>query len=106
VFSLDFTKHLPRGKYFLAMKAKLRTEITMETEETTTIRFPQSETMIFCDSCNGNTRHISIVQAEQVLSLSEQAISHLAGGKQIHSVQNADGMLLLCCNSLAALDQI
>jgi hypothetical protein len=85
------------------MKAKQRTEITMETHETTVIRFGQGQTIIFCESCEANTRHLSIVQAVSILRLSEPAISRLAGDKQIHSTQNADGLLLLCGKSLAAL---
>jgi hypothetical protein len=81
------------------MKTNRHTEITMETHETTVIRFRQSQTMIFCESCQTNTQHFSIVQAVSILPLSGPAISRLADSKQIHSTQNADGSLLLCGNS-------
>ena len=74
----------------------------METHETTIIRFPQSQTIVFCEACQTNTHHLSIAQAVFFLSLPEQAISILAGEKQIHSTQNAEGLLMLCGNSIAA----
>jgi len=84
------------------MTAKRRLEITLETHETTVIRFQRSQPIVFCESCRTNTKHFSIVQAEQVLSLSAPEISRLADSKQIHSTQNADGLLMLCGISLAA----
>lgn len=76
-------------------------EITTETHEMTVIRFGGVRTMIFCKSCKANTPHVSIVQAVSMLPLSEMAISRLVVDKQIHSTQDADGVLLLCGNSLA-----
>ncbi len=84
------------------MKAKQRTEITMETHETTVIRFGQHKTMLFCEACQTTTQHLPVIQAVSVLPLSEPAISRLAGDKHIHSTKNAAESLLLCGNSLAA----
>jgi hypothetical protein len=84
------------------MTAKRRLEITMEKHETTIIRFRHSRTIIYCEVCQANTKHFSIVQAERVLSLSALEISRLAAGKQIHSTETADGLLMVCGISLAA----
>lgn len=84
------------------MKAKRRLEITMETHETTIIRFRPRPTIIYCEACQVNTRHFSIVQAKQILSISEQEINGLAAGNHIHSTETAEGLLMLCGISLAA----
>ncbi|HVE57643.1 MAG TPA: hypothetical protein VNB22_12490 [Pyrinomonadaceae bacterium] len=84
------------------MTAKRRLEITLETHETTVIRFQRRQPLIFCESCRTNTKHFSIVQAERILPLSAPEISRLADDKQIHSTRNADGSLMLCGVSLAA----
>lgn len=87
------------------MKTTRRTEIMMETHETTVIRFRHSQTIIFCESCQANTQHLSIFQAVSILSLSESKIAQFADDKQIHLTQTADGLLMLCGNSLAALEK-
>lgn len=79
-------------------------EITMETHEITIIRFGQRPaTTIFCEACQADVPHLSIVQAASVLSLSEAEISRLTANKQIHLTENADGDEQLCGNSLSAL---
>ena len=83
------------------MRAKQRTEVTMETLERTVIRFGHSGTLL-CRECEANTRHFSIVQAVSVFGLSESAITRLAGDQEIHSMQADGGSLMLCGNSLAA----
>jgi len=89
------------GRNFSGMKTNRRTEITTETHELTIIRFGGDQTVIFCESCQANTLHLSMVQVISILALSELAISRLAVDKQIHTTQNPDGSLLLCGNSLA-----
>ena len=87
------------------MKAKRRTEITLETHETTIIRFRQTNAAAYCAECQRHTSHLSVAQAVSVLSLSESAVLCLAKDKKIHSSRTADAALLLCSNSLAALAQ-
>jgi len=89
------------GSNFSGMKTSRRTEITTETHEMTIIRFGGSQAMVFCESCNADTPHLFMVQAVSILQLSEPAISRLVVDKEIHSTRNADGLLLLCGNSLA-----
>ena len=83
------------------MKAKHRTEVTMQTHERTVIRFGRGGPTILCRMCKANTRHFSIDQAVSIFELSQQAITRLVGDNEIHSTEDAGGSLMLCGNSLA-----
>lgn len=87
------------------MKAKRHIETSFETHETTIIRFAQSQSMIYCESCQTNRPHFTAAEAFSILLLSELEISRLAGDKQIHAKENAGGLRLLCGSSLAAFKQ-
>lgn len=82
------------------MESRRHTKVTTETHETTIIRLQRSP-LIYCESCQMNTQHLSILQAELCFSLSGQAIRRLAVKRQIHSIWGTDGSLLLCCDSIA-----
>jgi hypothetical protein len=99
---LDSNKHRRREKQFFFMKAKRHVEVTVETNETTVIRFGGRRMIIFCESCQSHTQHLSVGQAVSFLSLSELAVRCLAGAKKTHSTRNVDGSLMLCANSLLA----
>lgn len=76
-------------------------EITVETREITILRFRQSRTTVFfCERCQAQVPHLNIAQTISVLSLSEAAFNDLITTGQIHSTENADGLLMLCSNSL------
>jgi hypothetical protein len=85
------------------MKAKRRTEITRETHETTIIRFKQNQPAVYCAECGHLTRHLSVGQTVSLFSLSEAEIWSLAEQKRIHSQQTAEGLMLLCGNSLGQI---
>ena len=93
-------------RIFNAMKAKRRMEIRRETHELTIIRFRQSRSRIFCETCAAHVSHLRVGQAALALSLPETAIFRLAESSQIHSTETVAGSLLLCGNSLAALKEI
>ena len=84
------------------MKAKQRTEVTMQTHERTVIRFGQGSPTLYCGMCQAKTRHFSVAQAVSIFELSQAAVTSLAGDNEIHSTQDARGSLMLCGNSLAA----
>ena len=86
------------------MKTKQRVEITVETHEITILRFRQSRTTVFfCEICQAQVPHLNIAQTISVLSLSESAFNDLTATGQIHSTENADGLLMFCSKSLSAL---
>ena len=86
------------------METKHRTEITIETHETTIIRVSTRQTAnAFCEICRTTHKHFSVRRAAAVLRLSETAIFRLVEGGKVHSTENAAGALLVCSNSLATL---
>jgi hypothetical protein len=87
------------------MKTKQRTEITFETHELTIIRFRHRAATAYCVQCRAETMHLSAAQSVSILPLTEAEIFHLTETGQIHSTENADGLLLLCGNSLASFKQ-
>jgi hypothetical protein len=82
------------------MKAKKRLEIVWETHEITTISFKEtSSSMIFCQSCQLETRHLSIAEVAVIAKISEATVFRLAEAKSIHSTESRDGKLLICVGS-------
>ncbi|MGI8641836.1 MAG: hypothetical protein ACR2MG_18050 [Pyrinomonadaceae bacterium] len=85
------------------MKAKKRLEIVWETHEITRIGFNQDRrTMAFCQSCQSDTLHLSIVAAATVANISETAVFRLAEAGEIHYLETESGSLLICSESLSA----
>ena len=90
------------------METKRRTEIVIETHETTIIRFRTRQTATaFCDFCRETLPHFSARRAAAVLRLSEFAVFRLVESGRLHSSENARGELFICGNSITgAADDI
>lgn len=87
------------------MKAKRRLEIIWETHEITTISFKGNcSSMIFCEVCRSETRHLSIAEVAAVAKVSEAAVFRQAENELIHSTETADGKLLICTDSVTNLE--
>ncbi|MBS1797102.1 MAG: hypothetical protein JSS81_24965 [Acidobacteria bacterium] len=86
------------------MKLKRRTEIVLETRETTVIRFHR-RVFVFCRSCRKKTLHLSTAQASRVLSLPVRTIERLAASGRIHATAADDGRPRFCADSLVAVDE-
>ena len=85
------------------MKARKRMKIRVETHETTIIRFRRKRRRVFCRRCDEEVFHLRVAEAAAALSFSEKSVFRLAEADRLHATENADGQLLLCANSLAAL---
>ena len=86
------------------METKQRTEITIETHETTIIRVSSHQTATaFCEICRTTHKHFSVRRVAAILRLSETAIFRLVEDGRVHSTETAAGALLVCSNSLLAL---
>ena len=84
------------------MKAKKRLEIVWETHEITTISFNQNRRVtLFCQSCQSNTPHLSVVEAAAAANISETAVFRLAEAGRIHSTETESGALMICGDSLS-----
>jgi len=80
---------------------KTRTEIRIETHEKRIIRVNRQQTQAaFCGACGAKVMYLSVSQAAAVLSFSETAIFRLAESGKIHSIENPDGSLMVCGDSL------
>src|SRR5438270_6773127 len=83
------------------MKMKTRTEIRIETHEKRIIRVNRQQAQAtFCKACDAKVTYLSVSRAAAVLSFSETAIFRLAESGRIHSIENSDGSLMVCGDSL------
>lgn len=88
------------------MKAKRHLEIVWETHEITTISFNQNRRVtFFCRTCQSDTPHLSAAAAAALLHTTAREIFRLAECGQIHSTETDEDLLMLCGNSLAALEE-
>ena len=81
------------------MKTISRTDITVETTETVAMRPCGSLIRSWCVRCAEQTGMIRLEEAA-LAGLSLQAISRHAGSDRLHLVEIADGLSLLCLNSI------
>lgn len=81
------------------MKTITRTEITVETTETVAMRPRGWLIQTWCERC---AQHAGMIRIEEaaLAGMSLQAICHHAGTDRLHLVDIADGLSLLCLNSL------
>jgi hypothetical protein len=82
------------------MKAKRRIQVTFETHETTVIRFGQNQKMFFCQSCQAETRHLSVAEAAFIAKVSEVTVFRLAEERLVHSIEVFNGKLMICADSI------
>ena len=87
------------------MKTRKNTEITIETYEKRIIRVNRRQAhMAFCGLCGAKVIYFSVSRAAAVLGLPETAIFRLAENGQMHSLENAAGSLMICGDSLLAVE--
>ena len=82
------------------MKIKSRTEIKVESHETTIIRYRRADNT-FCARCRRRTPRLSAEQAAYALSLAADELARLARDGRLHL--NAAGDI--CGASVAAFDR-
>ena len=84
--------------------ATKRLKIKLEKHELKIVRFGRSQ-KLFCQSCQMETRHLTVAQMAQVLKLSEREVFRMVENLHIHSTETADGKLLVCLNSAANFEK-
>jgi len=84
----------------LPVTRKKRTEITVETERTLVIRRRYRAVEAWCDECNAMVIMIRPDQAAAVSGRSLRAIFNDIERAALHFAEQADGMILICLNSL------
>jgi hypothetical protein len=81
------------------MKEK-RTEITIETDRMFSIR-SQRMVVSWCVECDARVEVVPVDVAAMLRHVSSITIFHWVEEKHIHSSEDANGLLLICLNSLA-----
>jgi hypothetical protein len=84
----------------LPVTPKKRTEITLETERILVIRRRYRAIEAWCDSCAEQVAMIRPDQAAAVTGQSQRAIFGDIELAALHFLEQPDGMLLICLNSL------
>ena len=80
-----------------------RTEITLETERVLYISRPRI-VRSWCVACDAQVEMIPVDEAAILRRVNSRTIFRLAEAKQVHSSENANGLLLICVNSLSFLN--
>jgi hypothetical protein len=79
-----------------------RTEVTIETERLLVIR-NRPQTVIRCEQCRAEVRMLAVDQAALMMNVRSLAIYRLVETGDLHFAENAEGILLVCLNSLEAI---
>ena len=83
------------------MKRK-RTEITIEVDEVIYAAGHSNRlTRAWCSVCGTEVIMVTPQQASAIAGVSVRAINRWVEGNTIHFIETADGLLLLCVNSLS-----
>lgn len=86
------------------MKTMHRTRIRFEKHELTHIRLIHNA-RFFCPNCQTETTHLTIVQTANAIAVSETDVFRLADKGQIHSIETAQGQLLICADSAVGFER-
>lgn len=81
------------------MKRK-RTKITIETERTLFISRPE-KVIGWCAPCGAQAEMLSVDQAAILQRVDSRTIFRWVEAERVHSSESANGLLLICLNSLA-----
>lgn len=81
------------------MKATKKLKIKLEKHELKVIHFGRRR-KFFCEICRTETQHLTVSQMATVLGISEVQVFRLAESGQIHSIETADGKLMICADSI------
>ena len=88
------------------MKEKKRLEIVWETHDITRITFAHGfSSRFFCRLCAREALFVTVRQASSILKFAEVSIFRGVETDQVHSIETAQGTLLICSNSLSGLAQ-
>jgi hypothetical protein len=82
------------------MKRKKKTEIIVEREQVLVIRGLDKREPRWCAECSEQAQMVSVDEAAVLTRLSARAIYRQVEASQLHFLETADGLLLVCINSL------
>ena len=84
-----------------AMKTIRRTEIVFERDRTIVYagRYPQRTA--WCEACRAEVQMITVFEAAKLAAVSTDTIHSVVNEGQVHGWPTAEGILLVCLNSLS-----
>lgn len=80
------------------MKAAKQIKLRLEKHELKIVRLGRQQNF-FCAFCGIETKHLTVSQMATIFEISEINIFRLAESKQLHSLETANGKLMLCAES-------
>ncbi len=82
------------------MGRRTRTEIIIETERVVLVSRRNAPFVMWCDRCQAHLPTVTPPQAALLLQLSMTALHQLIQLHRLHVIEERDGLLLICLNSL------
>jgi hypothetical protein len=76
-----------------------RTEITIETDRMFYISSPRM-VLSWCAACDAQVEMVPVDEAAILRHVNSRTIFHWVESAQVHSSETANGLLLICLNSL------
>ena len=88
------------------MRTKRRTEITIETERVLLMSRRRISVLTWCVACGERVTMITPDEAAITARVSSRAIYRWMEADRVHFNETADGLLLVCANSLCSADSM
>ncbi|MFN2532923.1 MAG: hypothetical protein ABR555_16665 [Pyrinomonadaceae bacterium] len=78
---------------------KKRTEITVETDRMLVVSSPK-KVINWCGACGAHSEMVPVDEAALIARVDSRTIFHRIEAETVHSGETAQGLLLVCLNSL------
>ncbi|HSE97309.1 MAG TPA: hypothetical protein VLD57_03495 [Blastocatellia bacterium] len=85
------------------MKARSKTEITIETHRILTIKRGGRHRLAWCEECGEQTRMATAIEAAILIGVSSRSIYQMIEARALHFVETPDRVIFICLNSLVDL---
>ena len=86
------------------MRTRKRTEITIETDRLVVLRGRKVSIVSWCRECRQQIKMVTVDEAAIIGGVSPRAIYRSIEAREIHFLERADGLLLICPRSLPVSD--
>ena len=84
------------------LKARKRTEITIETNRLVVVSSRKVSVMSWCRECDQRTKMITVDEAAGMGGVSSRTIYRWVESERLHFSETSEGRLLICLESIAA----
>jgi hypothetical protein len=88
------------------VSTKRRTEITIETDRVFVVSRRRISVLTWCVACGERVTMITPDEAAITARVSSRAIYRCMEAERVHFTETADGLLLVCTNSLSSTDSM